>query len=204
MTEKIKAKNADVICALVNGETVEGRCLTDHMAGVMPNNVWMNLKLNFRSGFIDGDIVTNLLSINTLLTEEIYEFRLKHPHQDLIDQIESDSSLEQYLEMRYTDQNIQLHGEWVSYGQNGLNGLRADTIGRYQWRINKPAHPHQKLIDLIESCNFMLPCYMAVTGGWPPVRDISRQDMIKVLIDNPKDSFQIFTIAGESKGVKDE
>jgi hypothetical protein len=193
MTEKIKAKNADVICALVNGETVQVRSLCRNCPD-LPKGIWVNVTLAF-------DEYTLMINVNTrysfeLLWDDEWEFRLKHPHQDLIDQIEANPSLEQYLQV---DQGR----DWEPITLRELKyyfGAGSSGIVRI-FRINKPAHQHQKLIDLIESWNVMLPCYMAVTGGWPPVRYICRQDMIKVLIDNPEDSFQIFTIAGESKGI---
>ena len=136
MTEKIKAKNADAICALVNNKVIQYlSCMGS----------WEDCQL---TKFGDQVIVlTGMYTHHTIglaffLKDK--ELRVKHLHQDLIDQIEADLSLEQYLE----SQN-QLKTANLSWNRTTLHNL-INCAKSGKFRINKP-HPHQNLIDQIEA-----------------------------------------------------
>lgn len=189
MTEKIKHKNAYLICALVNGDVVQ----------IFIRDIWQNISID-EDGFISyGPINTYSFSI---FFNEGYKFRIKHIHQDIIDQCEADPSLE--IEQAMKLANNEGIYRWREASKTEMKN---DIEANYQFRIKeKPEHPHQKLIDMIERWEFEYPCYVQSENFNSEQPCISYCDnaelLVKELKNNPITNFKIFTLAAESKGEK--
>lgn len=140
---QIKHKNADVICALVHGEVVQAKYVGSVIN--VPYISWNDAQIACNEICVFNPIYSVLCIDFSALVNDDWEFRLKHPHQELIDKIEAEPSLEQYLEMDASTIVFPNISPWRS---QSLLFLKQEPSRFIRWRINKPKNPHQALKDL--------------------------------------------------------
>lgn len=194
---QIKHKNADVICALVHGEVVQAKYVGSVIN--VPYISWNDAQIACNEICVFNPIYSVLCIDFSDLVNDEWEFRLKHPHQDILDQIEADPSLEQYLEYFSKDINAYSRRSTINFGPRDLilGDLKNDITGHFKWRINKPAHPHQALKDLHKAHPDLIIQYYDSSGMWCDCE-------IGTVYEYPKLTFRLITIVAESKGENDE
>lgn len=194
MTEKIKHKYADAICALMNGEIIEAKAKYDGHSG------WVNVEL-----YDDSDnyvLMNNSIKNGLWFLLEHFELRLKHPHQALIDQCEADPTLEVEVWDAYWDTENDYGYRWRP---STVKEMKGNTEGGFAFRIKEKApHPHQPLIDKIERGEITFPCYVRRKNkslfDWVAFK---KDELIPYLIKHSDCPFEIYAFAAESKGAEE-
>lgn len=119
----IKHKNADVISAFVNGKIIQGRNLE-----LVNSTNWNDIWLSNGIGHIKRSDNIELFFVTILFNPESWEFRIKHPYQDLIDQYQKSSSLSIFKKVfNPIDDN-----DWV-FEVASLEELKLDVEGKSEW-----------------------------------------------------------------------